>query len=699
MTGFEPLLLEAAKSLAGLVLKTAWEMGNKPIDEPIRQLIFKASHQYIENYEKRHGNLKIVCVRMDAPVRLDEVYTAVQLLERGDVRYFESAETLQDLFRQSGRGFEFKGATRQDGIAVANQHQYLMVLGGPGVGKSTFLRKVGLEALKRKHGAVQHECVPVFLKLQDFNSNEIAIVDLIVKEFATCGFPEPRKFTDAALEKGNLLILLDGLDEVPTEHVDHAIAEISNLVDRHSKNRFIASCRIAAYKGGFQRFKDVAMAAFDDAQIEEFIRHWFRAEPEIATQCWELIKQSEYAATKELAQTPLLLTLLCVVYDESQDFPKNRAALYGEALDVLLKKWAAEKRLKRDPIYRELSPELEQILLSEIAYTSFAADQLFFSKRDVTNQIKAFLVDNLNAPKHLDGEAVLEAIEVQQGIFVERARDVYSFSHLTLQEYLVAKHISEDYRRVEKLVADHLTEKRWREVFLLVAGLVGCADDLLEQMESQANTFIKIGKLNALLKWVDQATAISEGNFNPAAKRVLAIFLLQNYDCRHLYVTSGRTSLVRALDSTLGTAINSAVYRAAGYARDTSRSASFRVILNSEFASELKEMQIIKFLDFNLFINRLNALETYAESIEELEAHQNLTEYLYQAWSDALGIQRELVDLSKKESQPLAEYLYANELMVRCKEAAVRVSRETWEAIEARMLTVQTSEVLETSEV
>ena len=139
MTGFEPLFLEAAKSLAGLVLKTAREMGNKPIDEPIKQLIFNASHRYIENYEKRHGNLKIVCVRMDAPVRLDEVYTAVQLLERGDVRYFESAATLQDLFRQSGRGFEFKGATRQDGIAVANQHQYLMVLGGPGVGKSTWV--------------------------------------------------------------------------------------------------------------------------------------------------------------------------------------------------------------------------------------------------------------------------------------------------------------------------------------------------------------------------------------------------------------------------------------------------------------------------------------------------------------------------------------------------------------------------------
>ena len=34
------------------------------------------------------------------------------------------------------------------------------------------------------------------------------------------------------------------------------------------KTAFVASCRIAAYKGGFKRFTDVEMADFDDSQIE-----------------------------------------------------------------------------------------------------------------------------------------------------------------------------------------------------------------------------------------------------------------------------------------------------------------------------------------------------------------------------------------------------------------------------------------------
>jgi predicted NACHT family NTPase len=38
----------------------------------------------------------------------------------------------------------------------------------------------------------------------------------------------------------------------------------------------------------------------------------------------------------------------------------------------------------------------------------------------------------------------LTAIEVEQGILVERSRDTYSFSHLTFQEYLTAKWIAEN---------------------------------------------------------------------------------------------------------------------------------------------------------------------------------------------------------------------------------------------------------------
>lgn len=73
----------------------------------------------------------------------------------------------------------------------------------------------------------------------------------------------------------------------------------------------------------------------------------------------------------------------------------------------------------------------------------------------------------------LDTGAVLRSIEAQHGLLVERARGIYSFSHLTFQEYFTAKHFvdSSGSQALENL-ANHITESRWREVFLLTAEMM-----------------------------------------------------------------------------------------------------------------------------------------------------------------------------------------------------------------------------------
>lgn len=693
MTGFEPLAAAAIAGLTNVITDIIQSQGSDLVKKYLDRDILKpglkqALRTYVENYETRHGRLKVACVRMDAPMPLDQLYTAVQLLERSELRYFASTDSLQEWFRQSGkRGFGYNPDNQKDGIDLANQYPYLMVLGGPGVGKSTFLRKVGLEALKGKQGAFQQGCIPVFVVLQQLRSNEISLEQLITQEFEIAGFPDATEFTKAALEKGKLLILLDGLDEVPQDQEDRAIEQIRTLVDRYHQNRFIASCRVAAYKGGFPRFKDVAMAPFRDDQIEQFIHNWFGSEKDqaanTANQCWDLLKRPEYQAARELAQTPLLLTLLCAVYNTSLDFPKNRAALYGEALDVLLKEWGAEKRIKRDPIYQDLSIELERELLADIAHDSFIEDQLFFDKRDVTTRIREFLVSNLNAPKHLDSETVLEAIEVQQGILVERARDAYSFSHLTFQEYLTAQYIV-DNQQIEWLVTHHLTDERWREVFLLVAGLMPGrkgADELLKGMENQIQTLITFPKLHTLLKWAERVTEGSEGDYKPAAKRVGVVTLV--------------LVLARALahDHDLAYALDLARARVFTLNLDFDLNFDFDRDIACAYAFETIKIFKLESVKLPVLLDRLDTLKdnipTYYQPDEVQRAFRDR---ILQLWFDTLQLDPEIVQLSEEEVTALNHYFYASELMVRCKDAAVRVSPEVWAGIEARMVTVSTEE-------
>lgn len=527
LSGFSGVLVEIYKQIS---------KGTNEAYEKLESRILNACHQYDKNYRDRHGQLKVFCVGMREPIPLDDVYVTVQFLEDGSALKYESLEDVERAFREDSERFSpLSSDERQDGTRVANDKRYLMVLGGPGVGKSTFLRKIGLEALKGKKGKFKHKCIPVFLELKRFTENMIDIEALITKEFEVCGYPDPDQMVKEALKSGKLLILFDGLDEVPTANVDNVIGKIGDFVDKYNQNRFIASCRIAAYTGGFTRFTEVEMADFNNSQIKVYIKNWFAStsdryrrqldeEMKTAERCWKALSQEEHQATKELARNPLLLTLLCMVYDNSQNFPRNRADLYEKALNIFLEEWAAEKRISRDPsVSQYLDISDEKRMLSEIAAKNFEEDRLFFRKNELIDLIKEFGAGNANTPPTFDASKVLDTILIDQGLFVERGGGFYSFSHLTFQEYLTANYIVGDIQSISGLVEGHLHDERWREVFLLTAGRMREADSLLLKMASEAAESINTDGLKALFRWAKRITYTSDDLYHGIAKRAFAI--------------------------------------------------------------------------------------------------------------------------------------------------------------------------------
>jgi len=699
MTGFEPFLTSAVSGVAVPIFQSLWGSGGKvlgmfgkSLDKNTKQLIFNVSKKYEQNYEKRHGTLKVLGMREE--VKLESVYTAVQFLNDDAIGDFLSIQDLEKVYRQgNARKFNSQDSQKQLGIEVANKKQYLMVLGGPGAGKSTFLRKMGLEALKVKKGGFKHSCIPVFIELKGFTSSGINIEKFIIEEFRICNFPDPEKFTAKALEQGKLLILLDGLDEVPSQNLNETINQIQNFVDKYDQNRFIASCRTAAYRGNFRRFSDVAMADFDDEQIQQFINNWFQKEEDKQAKtddkCWELLQKPENQAAKELAHTPLLLTFLCLVYDRSQNFPNNRSVLYKNALRILLEEWAAEKRISRDEIYQGLHTELEEVLLSKIAYTGFASNRLFFSQSEIVDQIKTFLAGNLNAPQHLNGEAVLNAIAIQQGILVERARDVFSFSHLTLQEYLTAQYI-DDNRLVEKLVTEHLPDQRWKEVFLLVAGVMrGGADDLLLLMEKEVQKYINTPKLQALLNWAEEVTVGSQGDYKPVGKRAVAIA----YAYANANALANTYALANAYANPLANAYALALANALAntYALANANTNAYANANASDKIGEIEKLQIFnQKLNFTVLLPQLEALKAKIPDDQQPEkVRQAFAEQWRETLLNGFNLTPEMVNLSEEEINDLDKYLYANYLIIQCKEAALSVSKQIWETIETRMLLVK----------
>ena len=109
-----------------------------------------ASNAYVDNYFNRHCQIKIMPGLMKEPLDLESVYTDVKILDDRSIRAFLGPDELESAYREKGkRSFGRSEAKRINGMTVANAERFLMVLGGPGIGKSTFLRKIGFSSRVR----------------------------------------------------------------------------------------------------------------------------------------------------------------------------------------------------------------------------------------------------------------------------------------------------------------------------------------------------------------------------------------------------------------------------------------------------------------------------------------------------------------------------------------------------------------------
>jgi predicted NACHT family NTPase len=167
---------------------------------------------------------------------------------------------------------------------------------------------------------------------------------------------------ETLLQSGKLLILLDGLDEVPQQHNDKIVQQIQQFSQLYYQNKIIVTCRLAAQQFLFRSFTYVELADFNPTQIETFAHKWFTAtafNPEEgkakAEQFLEQLQRRENRPIRELVVTPILLSLICSVFQERCSFPTKRAKLYQEGLEILLVRWDRVRGIQRDRAYRQLS--------------------------------------------------------------------------------------------------------------------------------------------------------------------------------------------------------------------------------------------------------------------------------------------------------------------------------------------------------
>lgn len=308
-------------------------------------------------------------------------------------------------------------------------------------------------------------------------------------------------------------------------------------------NNFIITCRIAAREEKFEQFTEVEVADFDDNQIKTFVGKWFESTMNDSAKAF-ISRLESTNRIKELASNPLLLTLLCLVFQDIFDFPSNRGELYKEGVSILLKKWDAERLIKRErnEIYQKLSSSRKEDLLSYIAFTGFERKEYFFKQVHLEKYISDYIQNLPNAQLdstslQIDSEAVLKSIEAQHGLLVERARCIYSFSHLTFQEYFTARKIitTTSPQLLENglhILATHINDRRWREVLLLAVGMLSDANRLLQLLKRQTDLILSQSEyLQEFLSWLQEKSLEFDSPYQKICLRAFYLTHIYNLCC------------------------------------------------------------------------------------------------------------------------------------------------------------------------
>jgi hypothetical protein len=367
-----------------------------------------------------------------------------------------------------------------DAHHAVSEHKWLMVVGAPGAGKTMLFKRLALRYAEGELVDFPTQPVPVLLELNRLSETEKSLEAHLAQVMQDNDFPGGERFLAAGLERGFLLLLLDGLDEVASEARGRVTRQIKDLLRAHPDCQAVITSRPAAYDGEFDDMVDqrLEIARFSDQQIQGFLSSWEPEMPLDKSPAHLLRNLHERPHIMRLARNPLLLTIIAYLYaDTPFVLPHSRSAFYDKAITVLLEQW---DRVKGK--HNQFTADEKQLVLQHLALfnqESAAAqgrDRRTVDLPTVLDEVKKVLPSVNRQPE--DARPLLDEVVERSGLLLALDGGLrYQFTHLTLQEFFAARELQDD---AETLIVHFEADPdAWRETVKLWCGLAHDSTDLI----------------------------------------------------------------------------------------------------------------------------------------------------------------------------------------------------------------------------
>lgn len=451
-----------------------------------------------------HRNIPLTRVFIEPTVRQSRRF---DMREHATTARSSSAKTQEALDAEAGkqkldeqREQSRPAATLRPALAVLNDpaNRLSVILGNPGSGKSMLLGAYAMQWAELPLEPRARQSLPLLIELKAYATSVAEGHCRDFLEFIDHGPAAAahldRGELDSVLESGNAVLLADGLDEV----FDRAarmqiVAELVRFAVRYPQARVLVTSRIVGYElvaSALEnaQFQHYVLQPLDAAQREAFLQRWHlvayddaRERASKTAQLREAI--ATFAAIRELATSPLLLTLMALL-NRYQELPRDRNDLYEQASRIMLQNWEFAKAIgdRDDTSALSLDHNDKHALMRAIALEMQATEQGLEQNIVTDDRLKTTITAHLSLQGYSEPRAIATRLIAQlrerNFVLCLLGNDYFAFVHRTFLEFYTAWALAWKFEKERSLTFEELRRhtfveqwhnEAWHEVLALLA--------------------------------------------------------------------------------------------------------------------------------------------------------------------------------------------------------------------------------------